>query len=320
MLASTKTPLGFIGCDVGKSLIVIFDSRDKRTKAISNRAEDLAVFANSLDPSCLVVCEATGGHEAPLLAAMVAAGIPAHRADARKVKAFIRSYGTLGKTDAIDARALARYGEERHTSLLRWHTRDPWRDQLQSLVLTRADLVKTHVAYTNRVGAPGVKTATRYLEAVLAALDEQIKDIEAEIKTLIRDNEKLNDAVKSLITITSIGVTTASSLLALLPELGSLDRYEIGALSGLAPHPNQSGGHDGYRRTKGGRPEVRKVLFMAALSAARHHKTLRPFYERLIAKGKPKLVALVAVMRKLVVICNAVLRPMAAASQHAAQD
>ena len=118
--------------------------------------------------------------------------------------------------------------------------------------------------------------------------------------------------MKTLTSITSIGVTTASALLALLPELGSVDRRQIASLSGLAPHPNQSGYSDGYRRTKGGRPEVRRALFMAALSAARHHETLRPFYDKLVAAGKKKLVALVAVMRKLIIICNAMLRPVKA--------
>ena len=102
---------------------------------------------------------------------------------------------------------------------------------------------------------------------------------------------------------------SATSLLALLPELGSVDRSHIASLGGLAPHPNQSGFTDGYRRIKGGRPEVKKLLFMAALSAARHHQALRPFYQRLLATGKKNLVALVAVMRKLLIICDAVLRP-----------
>jgi transposase len=313
MTTPAKAPDTFIGCDVGKASIVIFDSRDNRIRSVRNRTEDLALFAAGLDATCLVVCEATGGYEAVLLAAMVTAGIPAHRADARKVKAFIRSYGTQGKTDAIDARALAVYGAERHTSLVRWQARDTYRDQLQSLVLTRKDLVETRVAYTNRLAAPGSGHTKVYLEALLAALDGQIAAIEAATKALIRDNEPLKQAVKRLTAITSIGFTTASSLLALLPELGSVDRWQIASLSGLAPHPNQSGFMDGYRRTKGGRPEVRRALFMAALSAARHHKTLRPFYEKLVAGGKKKMVALVAVMRKLIIICNAVLRPAAVA-------
>jgi transposase len=314
MTDPAKTPLAFIGCDVGKASIVICDSRDDRIRSIRNRAEDLEIFAASLDPGCLVVCEATGGYESALLAAMVAAGVPAHRADARKVKAFIRSWGTLGKTDAIDARALANYGRDRHTSLVRWQARDVYRDQLQALVLARKDLIDTRVAYTNRLAAPGSRHTKVYLEALLAAAKLQIAAIEADTKALIRDNAPLKQAVKTLTSIVSIGFVTASSLLALLPELGSVDRWQIAALAGLAPHPNQSGFTEGYRRTKGGRPEVRKVLFMAALSAIQHHKTLRPFYEKLIAKGKKKLVALVAVMRKLVIICNAMLRPAAVAA------
>jgi transposase len=312
MTEPAKTPLNFIGCDVGKSHIVVFDSRDRRTSRIPNQPEDLAVFAKSLDPDCLVVCEATGGHEAALLAAMVAAGIPAHRADARKVKAFIRSYGTLGKTDGIDARGLTRYGAERHLSLARWQARDIWRDELQSLVLTRKDLVDTRVAYTNRLKAPGSAAVSSYLEALLAAIEQQIAAIEAATEALINDHAPLKQALKTLTSVSSIGFTTAASMLALLPELGTLDRWQIASLAGLAPHPNQSGATDAYRRTKGGRPEIRKTLFMAALSAARYHETLHPFYEKLIAKGKPKLVALVAVMRKLVIICNALLRPPAA--------
>lgn len=311
MTSPAKTPVVFIGCDVGKASIVISDSRDPRTRSLRNRAEDLALFAASLDPTCFVVCEATGGYEAALLAAMVSAGIPAHRADARKVKAFIRSWGTLGKTDAIDAHALASYGQDRHARLTRWQARDTYRDQLQALVLTRTDMVQTRVAYINRLAAPGSGYAKAYLQALLDALDAQITAIEAATKALIRDHEPLKQAVKALTKITSIGIVTASSLLALLPELGSVDRWHIASLGGLAPHPNQSGATDGYRRIKGGRPEVKKALFMAALSAARYHQTLRPFYERLIANGKKKLVALGAVMRKLLIICNAVLRPAA---------
>ena len=113
MITASNAAVGFIGCDVGKTTIVVFDSRDGRTTDIPNRPQDLASFAKRLDDSCLVVCEATGGHEATLLDVLVQAGIAAHRADARKVKAFIRSFGTLGKTDAINARALAEYGQER---------------------------------------------------------------------------------------------------------------------------------------------------------------------------------------------------------------
>jgi transposase len=314
MITPANTPVAFIGCDVGKATIVVNDSRDGRTRSIANQADALAAFAAGLDASCFVICEATGGHEAALLAAMVSAKIPAHRADARKVKAFIRSWGTLGKTDTIDARELTNYGRDRHASLARWQSRDVYREQLQTLTLTRKDIIDTRVAYTNRLAAPGPDYAKAFIQALIDGFNVQIAAIDAAIQALVRDNAPLKQAVAALTGICGIGFVTASSLLALMPELGSADRSQIAALGGLAPHPNQSGLSDAYRRTRGGRPMVRQVLFMAAMSAVRHHKTLRPFYEAMLDRGKNKMVALVAVMRKLLVICNAVLRPAAVKS------
>jgi len=311
MTAPSNPAARFIGCDVGKTSIVVFDSHDGRTRTIPNSLDALAAFAAELDDSCLVVCEATGGHEAALLTALVKAERAAHRADARKVKAFIRSFGILGKTDAIDARALARYGQERHAQLARWRLPDQDRDRLQALVLTRGDFVVQRVACSNRLAAPGAEPVRRYLEAMMACLDAQIEAIEGGIEALIRSSEPLAQAAKTLRGIAGIGPRTAAALIALMPELGSLTRREAAALAGLAPHPNQSGANDAYRRTKGGRPEVKRALFMAALSAAKHNDTLRPFYERLIANGKKPLVALTAVMRKIIVISNAMLRQTA---------
>jgi transposase len=305
---TTASNLAFIGCDVGKATIVVFDSRDGRTRDIANRQQDLARFATRLDDTCLVICEATGGHEATLLDVLVRAGIAAHRADARKVKAFIRSFGILGKTDAIDARALAEYGRERHAMLARWQAPDQQRGQLQTLVQTRRDLVAERLACSNRLAAPGAHTVRPYLERLRDCLNAQIKAIEAAIEALIRAHKPLARAAKILRNIAGIGSATAAALIALMPELGRLNRRQAAALAGLAPHPNQSGASDAYRRTKGGRPEVKRVLFMAALSAAKHNADLAAFYKKLIANGKKPLVALTAVMRKLVVICNAKLR------------
>lgn len=154
-MSDCPTPSYFIGCDVGKASIVVFDSRDGRTRTVPNQGDALAAFAESLDDTGLVICEATGGHEDLLLKAMIQTGRPAHRADARKVKAFIRSFGILGKTDAIDAKVLARYGEERHAGLARWQAPDQHRDRLQALVLARRDMVAQRLACTNRLKAPG---------------------------------------------------------------------------------------------------------------------------------------------------------------------
>jgi transposase len=304
----TITPLCFVGCDVGKSLIVVFDGASGRITELANDPEALASFAATLDPACLAICEATGGYEAMLLDALATAGIPAHRADARKVKAFIRSLGTLGKSDTIDARALARYGEERHDRLARWQPRPAERERLRALVAARRELVKQRTACKNRIAAPGAGPLAERLARIRAVLDQEIAGLEADIEALVAASAPLARSVGTLVGINGMGKTTATALVALMPELGTLDRRQAAALAGLAPHPSQSGSADRYRRTKGGRPEIKQILFMAALAATRHNPDLGAFYKRLIANGKKPLVALTAVMRKMIVIANARMR------------
>lgn len=306
--ATTPTPTRFLGCDVGKTSIVIFDSVLGRSRTVPNTAEALRAALGALGQTCLLVCEATGGYEDLLLALALEAGCPAHRADARKVKAFIRSLGTLGKTDAIDARALALYAQERHARLTRWQAPDPHRDRLQTLVATRRDLVAQRLACSNRLAAPGAGAVARYLGPLLDCLNAQIGAIDQDIAAVIAQSDELHRAASVLRSMAGLGPQTAAALLGLMPELGRLDRRQAAALAGLAPHPNQSGAKDAYRRTRGGRPEVKRVLFMAALSAARHNPTLKLVYQRLRSNGKKPLVALTAVMRKLIVIANAKLR------------
>jgi transposase len=304
----TITPSCFIGCDVGKSTIVVFDSDSQEIAQHANDPEILAAFAATLDPDCLVVCEATGGYEAVLLDAVTSAGRRIHRADARKVKAFIRSLGTLGKSDAIDARALARYGQERHDRLTCWQPRETDRDRLHVLVATRRALINERTAWSNRTKAPGAQPVIGRLTRILAALNNEIAGIEADIEALIAASQPLARSVRTLRTIGGVGHTTACCLIAFMPELGTLDRCKAAALAGLAPHPRQSGLADRYRRTRGGRPEIKQILFMAALSAARHDPALSAFYKRLCSNGKKPLVALTAVKRKMIVIANARLR------------
>jgi transposase len=314
MSISTTAPR-IVGCDVGKARIEIFDSHDQSRKSIANDPAALAEWTATLDPDCLVVCEATGGYEAALLAALLAAGVPAHRADARKVKAFIRSLGVHGKTDALDARALARYGQERHLQLARWQAPDKARGKLQALALTRRDLVVQRTAFSNRAQAPGAEPVQSYLKALLDCLDAQIAAIDADIAALIEAHDELRRSEKALRSIAGLGAKTAAALLALMPELGSCDRRRAASLAGLAPHPRQSGEKDAYRRMIGGRPEVKRVLFMAAMSAARHNPVLRDVYKRLLANGKKPIVALSAIMRKIIVIANARLRDLKMAPQ-----
>lgn len=305
MASCAKNFVRFVGCDVGKASIVVSDTAHSKTRTIPNQPEALAEFAASLDTGCLVVCEATGGYEAALLAALLVADIPAHRADARKVKAFIRSFGTLAKTDTIDARAIARYARERHADLTLWRARDVQRSRLQILVLLRRDLVKDRQAYANRRTAPGSEPIHHHLDAMIECFKQQIGKVEAEIQSLIETCQPIARAIDALTRIKGVGATTAAALVALLPELGETTGKKIAALAGLAPHPRQSGASDAYRPVRGGRPEIKRALFMAALSARRHNPQLKEFFERLVANGKKRLVAITAVMRKIVTIANA---------------
>ena len=304
----TTAPSRFVGCDVGKSFIVVFDSGSKATTTLANEPEALAAFAEGLDPQSLTICEATGGYEAGLLAALAGAERAVHRADARKVKAFIRSLGTLGKSDAIDARALARYGEERCDRLPHWLPREDQRQALHQLVTTRRELVRQRTACSNRIAAPGADRIAERLARIRKAIDEEIAGLEQDISDLIKASAPLSRSVSTLKSITGIATTTATGLIALMPELGTLTRKQAASLAGLAPHPRQSGTADRYRRTRGGRPEIKQILFMAALAAARSSAPLGDFYKRLVQNGKKPLVALTAVMRKIIVIANAKLR------------
>ena len=232
--AASPIPTRFLGCDVGKAGIVVFDSRDASLRTLPNQPDSLATFAAGLDPTCLVVCEATGGYEDALLAALLTAGCPAHRADARKVKAFIRSFGTLAKSDTLDARALAHYAQERHARLARWQAPDPDRERLQTLVLTRADLVAQRTACTNRLAAPGAEPVRTCLEALRTCLDTQIQALDAAIAALVRAAAELVRAERVLRAIPGIGATTAAALIGLMPR--------------TRPHRPPSGRRPGRRR------------------------------------------------------------------------
>lgn len=302
------TSIHVIGCDVGKNSIVTFDSRTRRCREIANRQAAIATFVADLPDDCLVVCEATGGWETALLDATVQAGIAAHRADARKVKAFIRSLGRIAKTDRIDAEGLARYGEERGDRLVRWQPTDPALLELQMMVRLRRDLVAQRAAHKQRLKAPAGTAIQPHLNPLLDQLDLSIDRLDTAIANLVEDINSLRLRVDTIAAIEGCGPVVAASMVALMPELGTLDRKACAALATTAPHPHQSGMRDGYRRVRGGRREIRPILFIAALSASRYNPQLRAFYKRLIAAGKKKIVAINAVMRKLVTIINARIR------------
>jgi transposase len=302
----------FIGIDIAKES---FDAATHGAAAkplrFQNSGEGFAAFAEAFATqlaSAFVVVEATGGYEAALLAFLLARGIAVHRADPLTAKHFIRSLRKHAKTDKLDAAALARYGAERHATLALFTSKDEAQEQLGALLSRRQDLVLMRAAESARLAHPRYAKLKASLNAMIKALDGQIAAIEDEIGRILRQSKALAAKVAVMTGLTGIGQKTAALLAGFMPELGTLTRRKAASLAGCAPHPRDSGAFKGYRATTGGRAAVKRALFMAALSARKSNPALRAFYERLVQKGKKPMTAMTAVMRKLIVILNAMLR------------
>jgi transposase len=225
------------------------------------------------------------------------------------VKAYIKSNGVRAKNDSIDALWLAVYGQDRFDKLKNWSPPAQEDERFQALVQHRQALLKAQTVVKNRRKAPTCDHIVAFLDDELDFYVKQIKAVEDEIEALLALNTMIADKEKKLRNIKGIGPVSARILIAMLPELGKVTRRQIASLAGLAPHPDQSGITTKKRPMTGGRDLVRSTLFLAALSAAKHHPTLKLFYDNLIANLKPAKKALAAVARKLVTIANAVLRP-----------
>ena len=293
----------FIGFDVSKDSITAHNSQTGITEDIGNDPASLRRYVKHLNEHCLNICEPTGGYEAALLNTLAARRVPTHRADARKVKAFIRSLGIHGKTDAIDARALAEYGRERQTRLSLWSAPDAMRQEL--IAVQTAERHRSKAPVTHRKAGRHVNASC---QRVLKAVAKEIEKVEEAIAAIMEADERLRTMEKILQSVKGVGPAIASTLIACMPELGKLSRRQVASLAGLAPHPRQSGKMNGYRRVSGGRKEVKRALFMAALVASRHNPDMKAFYQRLLENGKKPIVALTALMRKMLTILNAKIR------------
>lgn len=307
-MTQTTTTTRVLGCDVGKDQVVVFDSESRTVTKLENTPPALRRHLRALDGPAFVVCEATGGYETALLEAASKAGLKAHRADTRKAKAFIRSRRSHGKSDAIDAEGLTRYGQERHLELPLWQPPTPELKAFRELVRLRADLVQRAADLARKLKAPNLGPAKPHLRALIKQHRGHIKAIEAEIDSLLASQRELAERVAIVRAIKGCGPVTAQALIALMPELGSLSRRQAAALAGLAPHPNQSGQNDRRRHVQGGRREIKRLLFIAALVASRFNPELAAFYQRLLGAGKKPIVAITAIARKLITIINARLR------------
>ena len=300
----------FIGIDISKAdFYVNIDANNASIKPYKNSKQGFDAFYKDyqdiLENNSFIVLETTGGYEMHLLSYLIAHGLAVHRGNTRNIKNFIRSHGVMGKTDAIDAKWLARYAQERHRDLGLFQPSSEDAKALHASTQRRSDLKKMLVQEKNRLKAPTSESIKANIEKMIASIEENIKTIEEEIERLINKSEKLVEKRKVLETVPGIGSVTSASLISLLPELGRLNRRQVASLVGVAPHPNQSGLKDGYRRIRGGRVEVRNALYMAAMTAARSKTHLGEFYKKMLSNGKKKMVALVALMRKIITIANA---------------
>lgn len=255
-----------------------------------------------------IILEPTGGYEAALVHALSAAKLPVVVINARQIRQFAQATGRLAKTDTIDADVLAHYGEAIQPEIR--PLKDEHLRELEAHVNRRRQLVDMRAAEQKRKQqAPKVVHAS--IETVIEFLDRQINDVDADIDKLIRSSPLWNEGSDTIQSVPGVGSVTASTLLALVPELGKLQRKQIAALVGVAPLNRDSGRSNGTRNIWGGRAPVRAVLYMAANVASRCNPVIRALRERLEAKGKPPKVALVACMRKLLTILNAMMRDRA---------
>lgn len=301
-----------VGIDVAKAHVDVSVLGAKLdAPRFDNEAEAHSALAAALKPLAvaLVVMEATGGYEAALACALQAAGLPVAVVNPRQARDFAKSMGRLAKTDRIDARMLAQFAavlarRNDLASLIR-PLADAQQQALAAMVTRRRQLVTMMLSERQRLQL-AIAVVRPSIEAMIEAIRKQIDDVEAQMVSHVQAHYAELD--KLLRSARGIGPVASATLIAELPELGRLNRREIAALVGVAPMANDSGNAKGRRRVQGGRFEIRRVLYMATLTAARHNPAIKTFYNRLLAAGKLPKVALVACMRKLLTTLNAIVK------------
>jgi transposase len=297
----------FIGIDVSKARLDIAVHEPAASWQVENTEDGIARLRQrlqELQPN-LIVLEATGGFELRLVAELAAAHLPVVVTNPRRVRNFARATGKLAKTDKLDAHMLAHFAAALRPEPRLLPSADA--EQLTALLTRRRQIVDMLTVEKNRLHS--VRPTMRAdVEEHVTWLCEKLAKLDAELDQFVQGSPLWRAKDELLQSTPGIGRVTASTMVALLPELGTLNRQEIAALVGLAPVNKDSGTKRGKRRIFGGRAPVRSVLYMAALSASKHNPVIKKFYQHLLAQGKEKKVALTACMRKLLVILNAMLR------------
>jgi transposase len=301
-------PGPYIGLDVAKETVVWAVDGDALSHSVPHTDAGVAALVASLQAQApsLVVVEATGGYEIAVVAACAAAGVPIVVVNPRQIRAFGTAVGQLAKTDAIDAKLIAHFAARVQPAVR--PLPDAATDELHALLTRRRQLLDMCTAERQRLQQARSPVVRKSVRAHITWLERRIVDTDHDLQRRIQDSPLWRLKDNLLQSVPGVGPVTAHTLLAAVPELGTLPSGPLAKLIGVAPLNNDSGTRRGQRSTWGGRGTVRAVLYMATLTAVRHNPRLRAFYARLCRAGKPKKVALVACMHKLLTILNAILK------------
>jgi transposase len=307
-LSSTTPPQTFVGIDVSKDKLDVCCLPGGAFRQFNNKPEGhtalLAWLARK--PACLLVVESTGGYERELVYAAQNAGLEIALCNPRQVRDFAKGTGQLAKTDRLDAQVLAKFASQvqpRPLALIPEKQRE-----IEALVARRRQLVELGKAEENRLQQVSQKFVVKSLNKVLGILNREQKAVEKRILQLLESHDDWRRKIEVLKSVAGVGPVTSAVLVAELSELGSLNRQAVAALVGVAPFPFESGKFRGQRSIWGGRAKIRSTLYMATLTARQHNPVIRDFSQRLQKLGKPFKVEMVACMRKLLVILNAMLK------------
>jgi transposase len=296
----------FVGVDVSKDRLEVHVLGEDGASGFQNSQKGFKALAKKLGErkDLRLILEATGGLEKRAAAYLVEEGFDVAVVNPRQVRQYAKAKGILAKTDKVDARVLALFGRDIRPQ--RRALRSAQEEAIRALVARRNQLVNMHTSEVNRLDRTDSARVAKSIRVVLRTIEKEIKAVEKQIDDNIKGSgvwRVKDDLIQS---VAGVGKTTSRALLAGMPEIGRLEQKEAGSLAGLAPFANDSGKLKGRRMIRGGRSQVRKALYMAALSAIQHNPDIKEFYQRLRANGKPGKVALTACMRKLLVTINAV--------------
>ena len=297
----------FVGIDVGKAKLDVHILGSGEEWQVRNDAEGICQLADSLEQlsPTLIAVEATGGYERLMVVQLSAGGLPITVVNPTRVRRFADGLGQLAKTDEIDARMIAQFASVTRPPVRALKSEEE--EHLGELLDRRRQILTMRTAEKNRLHTSR-GTIRDDIQRHIDWLESEERLLSKEIAFLVRNNPKWSQKVALLQSVPGVGAVTAATLLADLPELGTVNRQQIAALAGVAPFNKDSGRKRGRRRIFGGRSSVRRVLYMAALVSTRYNPIIKRFYENLLARGKEKKVALTACMRKLLVILNAMVR------------